>query len=152
MSASLTDPANPSTFEQCKLDFNERERNRYFYDLHRDLLHLRREDRVFFSAQTPGRLDGAVLAEECLLLRFFGEEGDDRLLLVNFGRDLHLNPAPEPLLAPPERMTWQTVWSSEDCRYGGSRTPRLDAEDNWRIPGHAAVASRSTPMEEERHG
>ena len=28
--------------------------------------------------------------------------GDDRLLLVNLGRDLHLDPAPEPLLAPPE--------------------------------------------------
>ena len=36
------------------------------------------------------------------MLRFFGDGGDDRLLLVNLGRDLHLDPAPEPLLAPPE--------------------------------------------------
>jgi maltooligosyltrehalose trehalohydrolase len=146
----LADPANPSTFERCKLDFSERERNRRSYDLHRDLLRLRREDPVF-SAQTPGGVDGAVLAEECLMLRFFGEAGDDRLLLVNFGTDLHLDPAPEPLLAPPEGTIWQALWSSEDPRYGGTGTPKLDSEDNWRIPGHAAVALRPTSTEQEDH-
>ncbi|MGA7799306.1 MAG: DUF3459 domain-containing protein, partial [Gammaproteobacteria bacterium] len=149
----LIDPANPATFERCKLDFTERERNRRTYDLHRDLLRLRREDPVF-SAQTPGGVDGAVLAEECLLLRFFGEEGDDRLLLVNFGADLHLDLAPEPLLAPPAGMTWKTLWSSEDPRYGGTGTSQLDSRDNWRIPGHAAVALRPkiTRSEQKTHG
>jgi maltooligosyltrehalose trehalohydrolase len=146
----LSDPTNPSTFERCKLDFSERERNRRHYDLHRDLLHLRREDPVF-SAQTSGGVDGAVLADECLLLRFFGEMDDDRLLLVNFGADLHLDPAPEPLLAPPDGMKWQTLWSSEDPRYGGGGTPRLDSKDNWRIPGHAAVAMHPTKWGKKRH-
>ena len=73
------------------------------------------------------------------VLRFFGENGDDRLLFVNLGRDLHLDPAPEPLLAPPADCEWNTVWSSEDPRYGGTGTPPLDTEDNWRIPGYAAV-------------
>jgi maltooligosyltrehalose trehalohydrolase len=139
MVSYLVHPANPSTFERCKLDFSERERNRPSYDLHKDLLRLRREDPVF-RAQTQGGVDGAVLAQECLLLRFFGQADDDRLLLVNFGCDVHLDPAPELLLAPPEGMTWQTLWSSEDPRYGGVGTPPLDSEDNWRIPGHAAVA------------
>jgi maltooligosyltrehalose trehalohydrolase len=88
-----------------------------------------------------------VLGAECLLLRFFGEEGGDRLLLVNFGTDLHLDPAPEPLLAPPEGTIWQPLWSSEDPRYGGTGTPRLDSTDNWRIPGQAAVALRPTTVE-----
>ncbi len=147
----LVDPKNLSTFEQCKLDFSEREGNRPVYDLHRDLLHLRREDPLF-SAQTPGGVDGAVLAEECLLLRFFGEAENDRLLLVNLGRDLQLDPAPEPLLAPPDGMIWQTLWSSEDPRYGGTGTPKLDSEDNWRIPGHAAIVLRPTSTEQEGHG
>jgi maltooligosyltrehalose trehalohydrolase len=150
MLSCLADPANPSTFERCKLDFSERERNRRSYDLHRDLLRLRRDDSVF-SAQTPGGVDGAVLSDECLMLRFFGEAGDDRLLLVNFGADLHLNPAPEPLLAPPDGTIWQTLWSSEDPRYGGSGMPLLDSEDNWRIPGHAAVALRPLSTEQEVH-
>ena len=67
---------------------------------------------------------------------------DDRLLVVNLGLDLDLNPAPEPLLAPPEGMVWTTLWSSEDFRYGGGGTPRLETKNNWRIPGHSAVAMR----------
>jgi maltooligosyltrehalose trehalohydrolase len=70
----LIDPANPTTFERCKLDFSERQRNRCIYDLHKDLLRLRRQDPVF-SAQIPRGVDGAVLTEECLLLRFFSETG-----------------------------------------------------------------------------
>ena len=146
----LADPADPSTFERCKLDFSERQRNRGTYDLHRDLLRLRRDDAVF-SAQTTGGLDGAVLSEECLVLRFFGEAGDDRLLLVNFGADLHLYPVPEPLLAPSEGRTWQTLWSSEAPRYGGSGTPRLDSEGNWYIPGHAAIALQAESKEQTDH-
>lgn len=149
MRAQVQDPGNPSVFERCKLDLGERERHRPVYDLHKDLLRLRREDKVF-AAQKPRGLDGAVLAEECLLLRFFGEAGDDRLLVVNFGRDVHLDPAPEPLLAPPEGMVWDVLWSSEDPKYGGTGTPRLDSVDNWRILGHAAVALRPVPREEER--
>ena len=65
------------------------------------------------------------------------------MLLVNFGVDLHLDPAPEPLLAPPADSEWTTLWSSENPKYGGIGTARSIArhcaEDNWRIPGHAAV-------------
>ena len=38
--------------------------------------------------QRQGGLDGAVLGPEAFVLRYFGEGGDDRLLLVNLGRDL----------------------------------------------------------------
>ncbi|OLN30729.1 Malto-oligosyltrehalose trehalohydrolase [Desulfovibrio sp. DV] len=70
MRASFPDPGDPAVFASCKLDLSERERHRPIYDLHKDLLRLRREDAVFGS-QTPGGLDGSALAEECLLLRFF---------------------------------------------------------------------------------
>ena len=118
--------------------------------MHADLLKLRRKEPVF-RAQRRGAVDGAVLGPQAFVLRYFGGEPgasapggtDDRLLVVNFGRDLHLDPAPEPLLAPPAGCLWETQWSSEDCRYGGTGTPPLDTEDdNWRIPGEAAVALR----------
>jgi len=143
----LPAPDSRETFEQCKLDFAEREKNRPVYEMHRDLLRLRREDRVF-SAQAPRALDGAVLGPEAFVLRLFGEGGDDRLLVVNFGADLNLNPAPEPLLAPPESKLWRVLWSSEDCRYGGSGTPPLETKLNWLIPGHAAVALAPAPAGE----
>ena len=71
----------------------------------------------------------------------------DRLLVVNLGREQWLDPAPEPLLAPPRGKAWQLLWSSEDPRYGGSGTPPLDTEEGWRIPGHAAVVLASAPRE-----
>src|SRR5205823_332508 len=86
-----------------------------------------------------GAVDGAILGTDAFVLRYFIEGGDDRLLVVNFGKDLHLDPAPQPLLAPPEGKEWNVLWSSEDPRYGGEGTPELDSVDNWHIPGQAAV-------------
>ncbi len=133
----LADPADRATFERCKLDHAERERHAAIYALHEDLLRLRREDPVFSGRDRAG-LDGAVLAPDAFLLRYFGG-GSDRLLLVNLGRDIDLAPAPEPLLAPPEQHRWAILWSSEDFRYGGSGTPALDPEEIWKLPGHAAL-------------
>jgi maltooligosyltrehalose trehalohydrolase len=132
------DPGDPATFDKCKLDFRERQRHRPIYEMHRDLLRLRREDPVF-RMQKRGAVDGAVLSDEILVLRFFGGNGDDRLLLVNLGHDLHFDPAPQPLLAPPENGAWRLLWSSEDPRYRGAGTPPVHSVENWRIPGHAAV-------------
>ncbi|MBZ5586633.1 MAG: malto-oligosyltrehalose trehalohydrolase [Acidobacteriia bacterium] len=158
------DPGDPATFESCKLDFTERERHAEIYQMYKDLLRLRRE----FIGLT---VEGAVLAEEAFALRFFekprgaglpprgraaggpkpgsGAEapphGSDRLLIVNLGRDLRVDSIPEPLLAPPEGSMWETLWSSEDPRYGGCGTPPVDSPDGWRIPGHGAVALGSGP-------
>jgi maltooligosyltrehalose trehalohydrolase len=136
MQARVPEPGDSATFECSKLDLCERERHRPIYDMYRDLLRLRREDVVI---RLQNRVDGAVLAEEAFVLRYFGEEGASRLLLVNLGADLALDPAPEPLLAPPEDRNWELLWSSEDPHYGGSGTPPVYGEENWRIPGHAAV-------------
>ncbi|WP_448207655.1 malto-oligosyltrehalose trehalohydrolase [Azospirillum sp. sgz302134] len=138
MRACLKKPHDEETFRRSKLDHAEREKHAEMWTLHRDLLRLRREDPVF-SAQRVGGLDGAVLAEEAFVLRFFGEDGDDRLLLVNLGRDLNLEIVPEPLLAPPMGKEWALLWSSESSRYGGCGTAPVEVRDVWRVPGHAAV-------------
>lgn len=138
MEALLPDPSDPALFRQSRLDTSERSRHAGIYALHRDLIKLRRAEPVF-RAQRHRGLDGAVLGPEGFVLRFFGDNEDDRLLVVNLGLDLHLDPAPEPLLAPPEAMHWAIIWSSEDPKYGGSGTPPMDTLDNWYIPGHAAV-------------
>jgi maltooligosyltrehalose trehalohydrolase len=138
--AALADPGDPETFKRCRLDFSERQRHSEVYLMHRDLIRLRRE---FFPAQDRDRVDGAVLSDEAFVLRFFGD--DDRLLLVNMGIDLVLNPAPEPLLAPPKDSEWELIWSSEDPRYGGTGTAEIETENGWFIPGQAAVV-----MVEER--
>jgi maltooligosyltrehalose trehalohydrolase len=146
----LPDPGDPRTFERSKLDLSERHRHIEAYTLHCDLLRLRRQDPVFRS-QRPGGIDGAVLSSHAFVLRFWAEDGQDRLLAVNLGRDLRLDPAPEPLLAPPEHMYWETLWSSEDPCYGGSGTPPLEDHGNWRIPGEAAVVLIPRPVEDTVH-
>ena len=124
---------DPATFERCKLDHAERETHAAIYALHRDLLHLRHAEPVF-RAQRKYGVDGAVLAEEAFLLRFFGEHDDDRLMLVNFGSDLLLNPAPEPLLAPPEGREWAILWSSGSMQIwrNGNSAPGSDELGEFR--------------------
>jgi maltooligosyltrehalose trehalohydrolase len=149
---ALADPSDPETFRRCKLDFRERETHASAYALHRDLLNLRRSDPVFRS-QRADRLYGAVLGEQAFLLRFFGEEeGDDRLLLVNLGRDLELKPAPEPLIAPPEGAQWQVLWSSESPSYGGSGVLPFNGLEEVRLSGESAIVLKPRRLEESPNG
>ena len=136
--ALLQEPANLETFIKCKLNFLDRENHPKEYALHRDLLRIRRNDSVF-SVPRLGGIDGAVLNQDAFILRYFGDYEDARLIIVNFGVDLTLSPASDPLLAAPKGMQWKTLWSSEDPRYGGGGTPILSTEQNWRILGHATV-------------
>jgi maltooligosyltrehalose trehalohydrolase len=134
----LVQPESEETFLRCKLDHGERERHAPVYRLHRDLLALRRNDKVFRQPR-QGQVDGAVLGSHAFLLRFFGQDDDDRLLLINLGRDLRLAPAADPLLAPVAGRHWELLWTSELPAYGGSGTPAVDAGENWVLPGHAAI-------------
>jgi maltooligosyltrehalose trehalohydrolase len=98
-----------------------------------------------FRLQGAKGLDGAVLSREALVLRFFGEGGEeeDRLLVINLGTQLRLVPAPEPLLAPPAGARWEVLWSSEDPRYGGQGAADPESEEEgWCLPGQAAIVLR----------
>lgn len=144
VAALIPNPEKEETFLRCKLDFADREKNVEVLQCHRDLLRLRRDDPLLGKAER-GNFDGAVLGPAAFVLRFFGRAQDDRLLLVNLGPQLHLDPAPEPLLAPPHGCLWQTHWASEDPRYGGSGTPEVDSDENWRLPAEAAVLLTPIP-------
>lgn len=135
-SKQLADPADRATFERCILDLGERTSHHAIYQLHRDLLHLRRDDRTLAN---PARFDGAVLNDRAFVLRYFSATGDDRLLLINLGPDLHFTPCPEPLLAPIAGAGWRVHWTSEDIAYGGHGIAAPDTDAGWLIPGPAAV-------------
>jgi maltooligosyltrehalose trehalohydrolase len=143
--AHMPDPTSPETFERCKLDLGERERHREAYALHCDLLRLRRTDPVL-RAQRPGGVDGAVLGSTGFALRFFGEGGGDRLLLVSLGCDETLAPAPEPLLAAPEGRVWIPMWSSESPEYGGGGPRPADPDAPLSLPGESALLLRAEPQ------
>jgi maltooligosyltrehalose trehalohydrolase len=133
-------PHDAAGFERCKLDFAERETHAADYRLTKDLLRLRREDPAF-RAQAHRGVGGAVLSPQAFVLRYFQPDGLDRLLVVNFGRDLHLLACPVPLLAPPWGCHWAVALATEDPAYGGHGAENPDVEgEGWRVAGEAAVA------------
>lgn len=138
VAALIPNPEREETFLRCKLDLKDREKNADVLALHRDLLRIRREDPLLGKAER-GTFDGSVLGASAFVMRYFGRDQDDRLLLINLGAHLHLDPAPDPLLAPPLGCVWTTAWSSEDPRYGGGGTPAFDSEDNWNLPAESAA-------------
>ena len=136
--ARLAPPHAPETFERCRLDWRESEANSAAMRLHADLLALRKRTAAF-RVQTAA-LDGAVLARDALVLRFPAESpADERLLIVNLGPDLVAGSFPEPLVAPPDDLTWQVEWSSEHPEYGGGGTPEVCTPSGWRVPGQSAT-------------
>jgi maltooligosyltrehalose trehalohydrolase len=141
LGAKLHAPHARSTFEACKLDRSERTRNATTCRLYQELLALRREDPAF-AQQRADRVQGACLGERAFVLRFFCEQGD-RLVVVNLGADLLLQPASEPLLAPPAGATWQLVLSSEDVKYGGqSYRPPYD-DGKWTLTAASTSVLRA---------
>ena len=150
MRARRTPPHAREAFERCKLDPSERVEGAPIYELHVDLLRLRRVDPVF-AAQRSDWLHGAVLSSEAFVLRHALGTGDDRLVIVNLGPDLDLTAVAEPLLAEPAGRRWSLVLSTEDPRYGGHGTPPIGEHGRLVIPAHAAVVlAPSTSNEEDR--
>ena len=137
----LLDPADPATFETCKIDWREREANAHVVDLHRDLLRLRKHDPIF-SRQDKTAIEGAVLGPEAFVLRWFDDADDDRLAIFNLGAEIESYPLAEPLQAPPVDRKWELLWSSEDARYGGMGTRPFNSS-GWRVPAHAAIVFRA---------
>jgi maltooligosyltrehalose trehalohydrolase len=139
-------PESGETFKSCILDFSERDLNSDLYQLHRDLIRLRRTDPVF-SSPRPNGVDGAVIGPEAFIVRLFGERGEDRLLLVNLGRDIRRSGVAEPLMAPPSGREWKAIFSSDSPCYGGHGTAEVHdpGKGFWNIPGQAAVVLQSIP-------
>lgn len=152
MQACLVDPGAEETFRRSKLDHAEKAKpfHAEMLRFHTDLLRLRREDVTFRRVQRRGDVDGAVLGPDAFCLRYFGDtHQDDRLVLVNLGVDLRLDPAPEPLLAPPLGCRWKQVFSSEDPAYGGSGSPPVETElEGWYVMGRCTVVCKPAPAAE----
>jgi maltooligosyltrehalose trehalohydrolase len=134
---NLKKPFDPLTFTRCKLDFTEKENNSEHFALYKDLIQLRKQDPVFKSMKKI-RIDGAVLDTNAFLIRYFGEELGDRLLIINFGPNLTYNPAPEPLIVAGNGLQWEVIWSSESFEYGGEGMPPI-FNPYIILPGHSAI-------------
>jgi maltooligosyltrehalose trehalohydrolase len=145
----LPDPCDPATFDRSKLNHAERLANEPIWNLHRDLLRLRRLDPVL-SIHDARYVHGTVLGEQALVLRFLPPSGQTRLLIVNFGAELRAASLSTPLVAPPEGARWKLLWSSECPRYGRNSTPPLETPAGWRLPAESAILLEPAPLDEAR--
>ena len=125
-------------FRRSQLDWSEVEKHAPILALHKELLRLRREDPVF-SRESATRLDGATLGEQALVLRWFGGDRGDRLVVLNLGPELTYEPCPQPLLAPVPGRKWLPVLSSKEVRFGGHGAVFPDGVGPWRIPGQCGL-------------
>jgi maltooligosyltrehalose trehalohydrolase len=141
----LPKPTDEKTFLTCKINFVERQTNRELYQLHIDLLRLRREDSVF-SVQRADLLETVAMNDRCLSVRYFGGNGNDRLVVSNFGPILRLAALSNPLFAPPHAHNWRPLWDSNDRRYGGSGAIPLEADDGWQISGETTLVLAAVPL------
>ncbi len=148
MQAAIPNPAAEQTFLDSKLNWDQAGTHTDALALHKDLLRIRRDDPVVSQAQSL-RIDGSTLSEYAFVLRWFTQDGNDRLLLVSFDREQQLDAAAEPLLAPPHNKRWQLMWASETPCYGGLGVIHPIANDgHWRIPGECAVLFQATERED----
>lgn len=136
----IPNPEDPNTFIQCKLNPKDLESGYEINLLFTHLIKLRQYDTVLKKMQRL-RIDGAVLGNDCFLIRYFGKS-EDRILIVNFGSDFHFDPSPEPLLAPRKNGQITVCWSSESVEYGGSGTPPINIP-YWKFIGHSAILIRA---------
>ena len=156
----LTDPSGEPTFLRSKIDLSPRTCGHHaeILQLHKDLLRLRREEPAFRRVPRRGDIDGAVLGPSAFVLRYFdpdestglNEKGSqDRLLIINLGQDIFLDPVPEPLLASAQGQGWRLLLTTEHPIYGGSGTAPVETEqEGWHIPGRTAVILRPTGDDE----
>ncbi len=146
MAARLPDPCAPETFHRSKLDWTQADDNAGALALHRDLIGLRRSHAAL-SQRSGARIDGAVLADAALALRYsMARPEQHRLLLANFGRDLVMDVLPEPLLAPPEGHRWIVCWSSEHPDFDGAGRVPVDLADVWILPADGALFLEAVPI------
>jgi maltooligosyltrehalose trehalohydrolase len=130
------EPHAPPAWAQCRLDHDRDDRQaREWRALHRDLLRLRRDRPRLDGARV---LDGAAPDGTLLLLRYFGQDDADWLVLVNVGPDRDVAALSEPLIAAPPDRRWSIRWSSEAPRYGGQGTMPW-REGAWPLPGHSTL-------------
>ena len=85
------------------------------------------------------RIDGAVLAAEVFVLRYFGGPEGDRLLIVNLGSELELTPAPEPLLARGPAGRGVSPGAAKPSATAARAPPRSIMAGDLRLPGQCAL-------------
>jgi maltooligosyltrehalose trehalohydrolase len=115
---TIPDPSDDAAFERCKIDWLQDGVSEQAWQLHYDLLALRRSDAVLSKLGTPDvQLASSAPSSTVVLLRY-RVNTDERMVLINLGKRTRLR-MNDPLLAPSFGRRWASSWCSEHVAYGG---------------------------------
>ena len=143
---TLPNPADESTFRACQINWADTQESRRAWQLHLDLLGLRRHDPVLAYAGTSEVEVASSSPTPAVLVLRYRRNDDERLVLVNLGPAITLR-MNDPLLAAPAGHTWSMTWCSESADYGGGGIVEAFGEGAWRLQSRCAWFLRSVPAE-----
>src|SRR5439155_17935292 len=118
--SEIPDPQALETFLESKLNLSERGEGigKQLFDLHGELLALRRRDEVLRRQDRQHMR--AIAASEQLLLVHLHHGREERLIVANFGVAIDAMPLAAGVPRDLMRRQWRTVMSTEERRFGGS--------------------------------
>ena len=118
--SEIPDPQALETFLESKLNQSESDEGmgKQMFDLHQELLALRRRDEVLRRQDRQHMR--AIAASEQLLLVHLQHGREERLIVANFGVAIDAMPASAGVPRDLLRRQWRTVISTEERRFGGS--------------------------------
>jgi maltooligosyltrehalose trehalohydrolase len=137
-------PSDEATFNACRLDWRETAEGREARRLYADLIALRQRDSVMSQIGTPAvTVDSAAPDAQLVFVRYTSEN-DERLLMINLGPlvECAMNDA---IVALPASRRWETVFCSEQPRYGGHGVHAL-SEGRWRLQAQCAWFLQPAPV------
>jgi len=142
----LPDPADEKSFRSCKIGWTMHPGSEDARLLHTDLLALRRSDAVLSGLGTSAtKIASSAPTPDVVLIRYT-TGAEERLLVVNLGRQTKLR-MNDPLLAPASRqLRWTMVWCSERAAYGGAGVAAVAQEGAWTLQANCACLFRAEPI------
>ncbi len=146
----VPDPQAKETFEDSRLDLSERELPPHggVYRLSRELLRLRSDDEVL-RAPDRWRLLAEAPAPEVVGVERWLDEGERRLLLVNFGEEAPFELARQDWLGSAVGLVWQAMLSTREERFAG---PGASLEALALRPGETLLLPRHCATLWTAHG
>jgi maltooligosyltrehalose trehalohydrolase len=109
----IPDPQAVETFLRSRLNLAERDQHAGLLRLYRILLQLRTRDKVF-SRSTAG-LAAVALDDHCILIRRW-VEGDERIILANFGAERQVRLRTR-LARPWKTLGWTILLATDESRF-----------------------------------
>ena len=130
------DPQAEDTFAESKLRLSEREdgAGAESWQMHRELLALRREDPVL-SRQDRHTMRATSHGNVLLVHMWHGR--DQRIAIANFGVAVDATPEARGIPGDLASPTWEVVFSTEERRFGGSGEKTRFGRDLVSLPPHS---------------